>query len=306
MEQIESNDLKEKRERRILLLSFTGGLIFAILEFIFAVYSHSQSSLMDAVYDAVELVFIALMIFITPLFYKPISEKHPYGYSQIETVFLIIKNVMLLSVTFSVLASVLDSAFHGGNSVNSMQVAIFQFGLGLASAFVYELMSHMNKSLTSQLIHAELLGWKLDIYYSIGMSIAFFGSLFLEHTPIAFIAPYFDGIMAIAVMIFMMPETLQMLIVTIREALLFTPDSEISKEVKKICTDKLLNYNFNPVFFDIIKTGRHLWVTIYFECDQEYIKTSMFREISSQLNKDLQAEYGDATVELILTNDSNL
>ena len=91
MEQIKSNNLKEKRERRILLLSFIGGLVFAILEFIFAVYSHSQSSLMDAVYDAVELVFIALMIFITPLFYKPISEKHLYGYSQIETIFLIIK-----------------------------------------------------------------------------------------------------------------------------------------------------------------------------------------------------------------------
>lgn len=305
MEQIKSNNSKEKRERRILLLSFISGLVFATLEFIFAVYSHSQSSLMDAIYDAVELVFIALMIFITPLFYKPISEKHPYGYSQIETVFLIIKNVMLLSVTFSVLAGVLDSAFRGGNNVDGMQVAIFQLCLGLASIFVYQLMLHMNKSLTSELIRAELLGWKLDIYYSIGMSLAFFGSLFFDHTPFAFISPYFDGLMAIVVMVFMMPETLQMLIVTIREALLFTPDSAISKEVKKICTNKLLAYNFNPVFFDIIKTGRHLWVTIYFECNQEYIKTSLFKEITSELNHDLQKEYGDATVELILTNDGD-
>ena len=203
------------------------------------------------------------------------------------------------------MAGVLDSAFHGGNNIDGMQVAIFQLCLGLASVFVYQLMLHMNKSLTSQLIHAELLGWKLDIYYSIGMSLAFFGSLFLEHTPFAFIAPYFDGLMAIVVMIFMMPETLQMLIVTIREALLFNPDSAISKEVKKICTDKLLAYNFNPVFFDIIKTGRHLWVTIYFECNQEYIKTSSFKEITSELNYDLQKEYGDATVELILTNDND-
>ena len=40
-------------------MSFFSGLLFAVLEFIFAIYSHSQSSLTDAVYDTAELVFIA-------------------------------------------------------------------------------------------------------------------------------------------------------------------------------------------------------------------------------------------------------
>ena len=295
--------LQAKKERKILLLSFTGGLLFAIVEFIFAIYSHSQSSLTDAIYDAVELVFIALMIFITPLFYKPVSEKHPYGYCQIETVFLIIKNVMLMSVTVSILAGVIDSAIHGGNNVDSIQVAVFQLILGIASIFVYLVMRQMNHSLTSQMIDAELLGWKLDIYYSIGMSLAFFGSLILKHTPLAFIAPYFDQIMAIMVMLFMMPETIHMLIITVREALLFSPDSEISRNVKKICTKKLKSYGFDPVFFDVIKTGRHLWVTIYYECDEEYISTALFHQVSGELNVDLQNEYGDATCELVLTKD---
>ena len=72
----------EKRERQILLMSFISGLIFAVIEFIFSIYSHSQSALTDAVYDASELIFIALLLFLTPLFYKPVSEKHPYGYYQ--------------------------------------------------------------------------------------------------------------------------------------------------------------------------------------------------------------------------------
>lgn len=40
-----------------------------------------------------ELVFIALLLFLTPLFHKPMSEKHPYGYFQVESIFVIIKGV---------------------------------------------------------------------------------------------------------------------------------------------------------------------------------------------------------------------
>ena len=87
--------ITEKKEKQILLMSFFSGLMFAVVEFIFSIYSHSQSALTDAVYDASELVFIALLLFLTPLFHKPVSEKHPYGYFQIETESLEVKNLEL-------------------------------------------------------------------------------------------------------------------------------------------------------------------------------------------------------------------
>ena len=116
----------EKKEKAILLLSFFSGLAFAVAEFIFAIYSRSQSALTDAVYDASELVFIALLLFLTPLFHKPVSEKHPYGYFQVESIFVIVKGVMMLSVTLGVSAEVISSALTGGNPVDATQVAIFQ------------------------------------------------------------------------------------------------------------------------------------------------------------------------------------
>ena len=129
--------ITEKREKLILKLSFFSGLVFAIAEFVFAIYSHSQSSLTDAVYDATELVFIALLLYLTPLFHKPISEKHPFGYFQIETVFLIIKGIMMLSVSLGVAAEILHSALSGGNSVDNAQVSLFQYTLGIASILCY-------------------------------------------------------------------------------------------------------------------------------------------------------------------------
>lgn len=172
--------ITEKKEKQILMLSFLSGLLFAIVEFIFAIYSHSQSALTDAVYDASELVFIALLLFLTPLFHKPVSEKHPYGYFQVESIFVIIKSVMMLSVTMGVSAEVLDSALSGGNIVNNAQVSIFQCCLGVASIVIFLIMKRLNRNLSSPTIEAELLGWKLDIVYSIGMALAFLVSLYLK------------------------------------------------------------------------------------------------------------------------------
>lgn len=169
--------ISERKEKTILRLSFVAGLAFALVELIFAIYSHSQSALTDAVYDASELVFIALLLFLTPLFHKPVSEKHPYGYFQLESIFLIVKGVMMLSVTLGVVVEVIESALSGGNPVNDLQVSLFQLCLGTASVVIYIIMRRVNKN-SSPTVEAELMGWRLDIGYSLGMSLAFFASSF--------------------------------------------------------------------------------------------------------------------------------
>ena len=138
--------MTERSEKRILLISFLSGLAFAIAEFIFSIYSRSHSALTDAVYDMSELVFIALLLFLTPLFHKPMSEKHPYGYFQVESIFVIIKGVMMLSVTMGISADVIGSALAGGNPVNNLQVALFQLSLGAVSIVIFIVMKRFSKT----------------------------------------------------------------------------------------------------------------------------------------------------------------
>lgn len=293
--------ISEKREKRILMISFVAGLLFAIAELIFAIFSHSQSSLTDAVYDASELVFIALMMFITPLFYKPVSEKHPYGFYQVETIFLIIKNVMLLSVTASVLFTVIETAISGGNAVNGFYVSIFQFGLGIACIIIYLIMRKMNEKVSSPMVDAELLGWKLDIGYSMGMSLAFLLSLTFKNTPLAFLIPYFDAMMAVVVMVFMMPECIKMLFSTIRELFLFSPEGEVVKRIKELSNQAMVKYGFEPVFFDIMRTGRHLWVAVYYDVKGDFVCIGDLKNATQELSLAVQEEFGESTCELIMS-----
>ena len=292
--------ISERKEKTILRLSFVAGLAFALAELIFAIYSHSQSALTDAVYDASELVFIALLLFLTPLFHKPVSEKHPYGYFQVESIFLIVKGVMMLSVTLGVGVEVIESALSGGNPVDDLQVSLFQLCLGVASVVIYVIMRGVNKNSSSPTVEAELLGWRLDIGYSLGMSLAFFASSFLVKTPLAFIAPYFDQIIAVLVMVFMLPESVKMLWSSVRDIFLFSPDEELVEQIKQICTESMENYAFSPVFFDITRTGRHLWVAVYFKVSSATLAVEQLKKATEEVNQKISSQMEECTCELIL------
>lgn len=292
--------ISERKEKTILRLSFAAGLAFALAGLIFAIYSHSQSALTDAVYDASELVFIALLLFLTPLFHKPVSEKHPYGYFQVESIFLIVKGIMMLSVTLGVGVEVIESALSGGNPVDDLQVSLFQLCLGAASVVIYVIMRGVNKNSSSPTVEAELLGWRLDIGYSLGMSLAFFASSFLVKTPLAFIAPYFDQIIAVLVMVFMLPESVKMLWSSVRDIFLFSPDEELVEQIKQTCTESLEHYAFSPVFFDITRTGRHLWVAVYFKVSSDTLAVEQLKKATEEVNQKISSQMEECTCELIL------
>ena len=280
-------------------MSFFSGLLFAVLEFIFAIYSHSQSSLTDAVYDTAELVFIALLLFLTPLFHKPISEKRPFGYFQIETIFIIIKGIMMLSVTLGVSAEVLHSVISGGNAVDNGLVSIFQCFLGIASIIIFIAMKRLSSNLSSPTIKAELLGWKLDIAYSLGMSFAFFISLYLEKTPFYFLSPYFDQIVAVIIMVFMLPESIKVLWRAIKDIFLFSPGKELVEKIKILCNPIMEQYHFKPVFYDITKTGRHLWIAVYFQIETDVLAMKDLATALKSVNEVVTAECEECSCELI-------
>lgn len=298
--EVDHDNRKKRKEKQILMLSFFSGLVFAVAELIFAIYSHSQSALTDAVYDASELVFIALLLFLTPLFHQPVSEKRPYGYFQVESIFVIIKSVMMLSVTIGVSAEVLDSALSGGNPVNNVQVSIFQCCLGVASAVIFLVMKRLNRNLSSPTIEAEPLGWKMDILYSMGMAAAFFASLYLEETPLGFLAPYFDQLVAVLVMVLMLPESIKVLWQAVKEVFLFSPGEIYREEVKALCSPILEQHHFEPVFFDITKTGRHLWIAIYFRIDADSLEIADLSRALTAVNETAQEKFQECTCELIL------
>ena len=85
---------KQKYEKSALRISITGSTIFVILEIVMAVITRSQAVLLDSVYDGVEILMVFVSLSLVPLMYKPSSESHPFGYQQIESLFVVVKGAI--------------------------------------------------------------------------------------------------------------------------------------------------------------------------------------------------------------------
>ena len=154
--------------------------------------------------------------------------------------------------------------------------------------------------MSSPTVKAELLGWKLDTAYSFGMSGAFFISTFLDKTFLSFIVPYFDQMVAVLIIVFMLPENMKMIWAAVKDVFLFSPNEDTVNEIKTICQKTMDANNFKPVFFDVTRTGRHLWVSIYFVISEDCLYIDKLQSASCLVNKELGEQFENCTCELIL------
>ena len=72
-------------------------------------------------------------------------------------------------------------------------------------------------------------------------------------------------------MVFMLPESIKVLWRAIKDIFLFSPGKELVEKIKILCNPIMEQYHFKPVFYDITKTGRHLWIAVYFQIETDVL-----------------------------------
>ncbi len=159
-----------KREKSAMTVSMYGNLLFVIIELVMAVYTSSQAVLLDAVYDGIEFFMLLPSVLMIPLLYKPSSEKRPFGYMQVETIFLVVKGITMTAVTLGLIVNNLDLLLHGGRRISFDTVAYFELFACVLSLGVVVYLKRKNRSLNSPLIETEMQGWKIDCVVSLGVA----------------------------------------------------------------------------------------------------------------------------------------
>ena len=196
---------KQKYEKSALRISITGSTIFVILEIVMAVITRSQAVLLDSVYDGVEILMVFVSLSLVPLMYKPSSESHPFGYQQIESLFVVVKGAIMIAVTVGLIINNIQIIFHGGQHVNFSMVAYFEMSATLVSIAVIFLLRRMNSKLTSPIVIMEIQEWQIDSVASFGMCIAFFLPQIITGEWFQPLIPYLDPALAIILSLFMLP-----------------------------------------------------------------------------------------------------
>ncbi len=290
---------KMKNEKRIMDISFIGSILFMLAEGIMAYITHSHSLLMDCIFDVTDLIMIGPFLVLVPLLYKPVTEKRPYGFSQVESLFIVIKYSVLLVITVQLIWDNIMILFHGGRQVDAGMIAVFELGVWAGCVFIYLLLRHFSRRYESLTIKAEIYIWKLDIISSLGVSIAFFIQMGLQKTEWAHLAAYIDPFVAIVMACLLLVEPVKMIIINLKNLVLFAPDERIMQEIRQIAEKYMDRVYYDIEFLDVIQTGRKTWVEIYLTSHNDMMNTRILHQLRNEIRTELREKFDQVYVELI-------
>jgi len=294
-----SEQSRIKEEKRLLNISMAGVVFFIVAEGLMALVTSSQSILMDAVYGAADLLMIIIAIKIIPILYKPATEKNPFGFSQMESIFITIKGSMLTAVTVGLVMNNIQIMLKGGNHLAYTNIAVFELIVGVICCGLLVLLTKLNKNLESSLVKAEIDAWTIDCIASIGLAVAFILPALIHTDWMAAFSPYLDQVVAIILSAFILPMPIKTAVSGLRDLFLIAPDEETVDFIKETGQNILNEYHLEQTVCDIIKTGRKIWVSIYFKSTNDMVSIAMIKEARAKMEKEIMKEYPDLYVELI-------
>ena len=292
---------REELEKRILRFSFLGSCVLSGAEVLMAIILHSYSILMDAIFDSAELFMMGPFLVLVPLLYRPVNERHPYGYAQVESLFLIIKYMVLLALILIMVNTNVNVILSGGHLVNLGGIASFEIALCIGSILMYLFLQHMSRKYESPTIHAELYLWKTDIVGSCGIAVAFLAQNLLGDSILAPLAPYIDSVVAIVMSILLIIEPVQELIRGFKQMMLFSPPQDVMDKVHEVVKRDLEGLPYEATFIDVIQTGRKTWIEVYLRetLDTSLIDVRHWIKLREFVIQDLKDDFDQIYVEFI-------
>jgi predicted Co/Zn/Cd cation transporter (cation efflux family) len=270
-------------EKRAMRLSFIGSALFTIAELVMFFTTRSHAILMDCIFDSVELILIGPLLLLIPLLYKPVTEKHPSLF--IVSVVLIIQNINVI--------------MHGGNKVPAGNIAGFEFSVFGGCFAMYLGLLYLSRKYTSMTIQAELYMWRVDVFSSLGVALAFLLTWALNQSRYAGLTPYLDPVIAIVLTCFLLVEPVRLINQNIHSMLLLAPPKDVMDEVREISTKALSEYDYELKFLDVIQTGRKTWVELYIDSGSSRLDLRELHEARNEIREQLKGKFDQVYIELI-------
>lgn len=282
-----------------MTVSLYGNLLFVILELIMAIYTSSQAVLLDAVYDGIEFFMLLPSIFLIPLLYKPSNEDRPFGYMQVETLFVVVKGITMTAVTIGLISNNINILLHGGHMISFNTVAYFELFACILGIIVSVYLKQKNKNLNSPIVTVEMEGWQIDSLISLGMAAAFLFPVLIPFDWFKPVIPYLDQIITIVLSMIMIPVPVKTVIAGIRDLMLMPPEEETIQEIKETVDPILHPYNYSDISYDIVRTGRKLWISVYLTFEKDEISLTRFKIAQTRCIDALALKYPDFYFELL-------
>ena len=289
----------QKREKSVMSVSLYGNVVFVVIELVMAIATGSQAVLLDAVYDGVEFFMLLPSVFLIFFFFCFFYEQHPFGYTQIETLFIVIKGITMTAVTFGLIFNNINLMIHGGHIISFNTVAYFELFACVLGIIVSVYLYIKNKTMQYPHINIQMQDLRMLTIESFSMACAFLLPMFIPFAWFQKFVPYLDQIITVVLSLIMIPAPIHTIITGFRDLMLIPPEEEFIEDIKATVEPIIGIYGHKNLYYDIVRTGRKLWVSVYITFDKDIVSLSKFKFLQDECILALAKKYPDFYFELL-------
>lgn len=210
-----------------------------------------------------------------------------------------VRHLKPFAVSVALVLNNIQIILNGGNHVSFSLIAGFELIAGVICTGILFLLIRMNRELGSPLVKAEISAWKIDSVASAALAIAFLLPELIDTPWMTSFKPYLDQVVAITLSAFILPIPVKTAMYGIRDLFLLAPDEETLERIKEIAQEELSRQQAVLTTCETIKTGRKLWIHLYFKGQGDTVSVSMIIKTRQELEEKLRAEFKELYVELI-------
>lgn len=286
-------------ESKVMRCSFIGSAAILAAEIVSWLIIRSNAVLMDCIFDSMDLILVGPFLILVPFLYRKESEKHPYGYGQYESLFIIIKYTILIGICIGQIRENILVIRDGGHTVKASEVISFELGVLIFCLILYLVLRHYSRRYCSDIIREELYAWRFDIISSIGIAAAFFLEFPLRYSSLAFLVPYLDPVIAIVMTCILLVEPCCEIYRNVKELLLFAAPKDQADQIRGIAEEELARFSCQVTFLETVQTGRKTWIEVYFKSRSELLNVNHMKFITENIQKRLDGKFDQYYVEII-------
>ena len=89
----------------------------------------------------------------------------------------------------------------------------------------------------------------------------------------------------------MLPTPIKTVITGLRDLMLWPPEAETVDDIKATVEPIIGGYGHKNLYYDIVRTGRRLWISVYITFDKDIISLSKFQILQTKCIAALAEKY---------------
>ena len=269
MDDIEARTAREQAALKgsIRLLVVLAGISFAA-----GLLTGSFAVLFDGFYALIDASMGGLALLVSRLIQEDIRRqgtpargrvRYQFGFWHLEPLVLALNSIMLVLVVLYALGSALLLLLDGGSEPDFGWAALYAGSMALACLVMGWRQRRLNRDLKSAFVALDAKSWAMSGAISAALFLAFLVALALTGTRHAWLQPFVDPAILVAVCLSVLPMPLSDLRAALSDVFLLAPE-ELDRHVRARAAEAVKRHGFETSYSYVAKMGRSVLIEIHF------------------------------------------